>query len=102
MDSIVWFMSALCPRQRGEHNVDGITGLSQLGRRLGTIGLEGVANSELVATLPSNVGFENKRAENGDVYVWLPPDVLGKLNALREGGQSYSDVILRLAKDERV
>jgi hypothetical protein len=44
--SIVWFMSALCPRQRGEHNVDGITGLSQLGRRLGTIGLEGVANSE--------------------------------------------------------
>jgi hypothetical protein len=51
----------------------------------------------IVATLPSNVGFESQRAENGDVYVWLPPDVLAKLNALRGRGQSYSDVILRLA-----
>jgi hypothetical protein len=53
----------------------------------------------IVATLPSNVGFENKRAENGDVYVWLPPDVLAKLNALRGRGQSYSDVILRLTAE---
>jgi hypothetical protein len=50
----------------------------------------------IVATLPSNAGFENKRAENGDVYVWLPHDVLAKLDALRGRGQSYSDVILRL------
>ena len=53
----------------------------------------------IVATLPSNVGFENKRAENGDVYGWLPPDVLAKLNALRGRGQSYSDVILRLTAE---
>ena len=51
----------------------------------------------IVATLPSNVGFENKRAENGDIYVWLPPDVIAKLHALRGRGQSYSEVILRLA-----
>ena len=55
------------------------------------------AFDSIVATLPSNVGFENKRAENGDVYVWLPPDVIAKLTALRGRGQSYSDVILRLA-----
>jgi hypothetical protein len=55
----------------------------------------------IVASLPSNVGFENKRAENGDVYVWLPPNVLAKLNALRGRGQSYSDVILRLAATSR-
>ena len=46
-------------------------------------------------TLLSNVGFENTRAENGDVYVWLPPDVIAKLHALRGRGQSYSDVILQ-------
>jgi hypothetical protein len=53
----------------------------------------------IVATLPSNVGFENKRAENGDVYVWLPRHVLAKLNALRGRGQNYSDVILRLTAE---
>ena len=53
----------------------------------------------IVAMLPSNVGFENKRADDGDVYVWLPHDALAKLNALRGRGQSYSDAILRLAAE---
>jgi hypothetical protein len=51
----------------------------------------------IAESLPGNVGFENKRAPNGDVYVWIPPDVLAKLKALRGPGEDYSTVILRLA-----
>jgi hypothetical protein len=42
--------------------------------------------------------FENKRALNGDWFIWLPHDVLAKLNHLRGAGDSYSDVILALAE----
>lgn len=54
----------------------------------------------IIATLPSNVGFEVQRAENGDHFVWLAADVMNKLKALRGPDQSFSDVILRLAKGE--
>jgi hypothetical protein len=39
-------------------------------------------------------------AENGDVYIWLDPRVLAKLKALRGPGESYSDVIVRVAKGD--
>jgi hypothetical protein len=52
----------------------------------------------IAATLPGNVGFENKRDSNGDWFIWLPHDVLAKLNALRGPGESYSDAILALAE----
>jgi len=35
---------------------------------------------------------------NGERYVWLTPSVVDRLKAMRGGGESYSDVILRLAK----
>jgi predicted CopG family antitoxin len=35
------------------------------------------------------------------VRIWLDPGVLAKLKALRGPGESYSDVILRLAKGDR-
>jgi hypothetical protein len=44
--SIVGFMPALCTRQRGEHNVEGLTSLAQFGGRRGTIGLQRRANGE--------------------------------------------------------
>ena len=33
-------------------------------------------------------------------YIWLDPGVLAKLKALRGPGESYSDVILRVAKGD--
>jgi predicted CopG family antitoxin len=36
----------------------------------------------------------------GRVHIWLDPGVLAKLKALRGPGESYSDVILRLAKGD--
>jgi hypothetical protein len=52
----------------------------------------------IVATLPGNVNVENKRAPNGDVYVWLDPSTVAKLKAMRGPGEDYSTVILRLAE----
>ncbi len=37
---------------------------------------------------------------NGEVFVWLEDRWLSKLGALRGPGESYSDVILRLAAAE--
>jgi hypothetical protein len=57
-----------------------------------------VAFHAIAATLPGNVGFENKRALNGDWFIWLPHDVLAKLNSTRAPGESYSQAILALAE----
>ena len=35
---------------------------------------------------------------NGDYFVWLPRDVLARLNDLREPGDSYSQAILRVVE----
>jgi hypothetical protein len=48
----------------------------------------------------SSVGFEAQRAVNGDYFIWLAPDVVNKLKALRGLGESFSDVVLKLAKGE--
>jgi hypothetical protein len=52
----------------------------------------------IAATLPSSVGVEQKRAPNGDCFIWLDRAVVGRLCAMRGPGESYSDVILRLAE----
>ena len=44
-----------------------------------------------------NVGYENEVNEKGERLIWLVPDVVGRLRSLRGPGESYSDVILRLA-----
>jgi hypothetical protein len=46
------------------------------------------------------VAVEPERAQDGSVHTWLDPGVLAKLKALRGPGESYSDVILRVAKGE--
>ena len=49
-------------------------------------------------TLPlGSVGYENKINERGERLIWLEPNVVDRLRALRGPGESYSDVILRLA-----
>jgi hypothetical protein len=50
--------------------------------------------------LPGNVGVERERRENGAVSIWLDPGVVNRLEALREPGESYRDLILRLAPAE--
>jgi hypothetical protein len=61
------------------------------------LALSQAAFQAIVDTLPGNVGVENQRADNGDVYVWLDPGVVAKLKAMRSAGESYSDVVLRVA-----
>lgn len=44
-----------------------------------------------------SVGYENAGNENGERYIWLEPNAVNRLRALRDPGENYSDVILRLA-----
>jgi hypothetical protein len=46
--------------------------------------------------LPGSVGFEREPDDNGERHIWLEPSVVNKLHY----GESYSDVILRIAADE--
>ena len=48
-----------------------------------------------------SMNFENKTNERGERYVWLVPDVVSRLRSLRGEGESYSDVILRIAEAGR-
>ena len=66
------------------------------------IAITPAAYAAIAGTLPGRVGVGRERAENGDIYIWLDPGVVAKLKALRGPGESYSDVILRLAGDARV
>ena len=46
-----------------------------------------------------SVSYENHVNERGDRYVWLPPNVVDRLRAMRGRGESCTDVILRLATE---
>jgi len=57
--------------------------------------------SIFAATLAlGTVAVEPERDEDGSVHIWLDPGILARLKALRGPGESYSDVILRVAKGE--
>jgi predicted CopG family antitoxin len=45
------------------------------------------------------VGYENETNERGERYVWLDHAVVSRLRAMRGPGESFSDVILRIARD---
>ena len=54
----------------------------------------------IAQTLPlGNVGYENKVNEKGERLIWLEANVVDRFRALRGPGESYSDVILRLAAE---
>jgi hypothetical protein len=65
------------------------------------ITITAAAFEAIAATLPSNVGYERQRALNGDYHIWLELRYVDRLRAMRVPGESYSDVILRLASGER-
>jgi len=54
----------------------------------------------IAATLPGKVNVEPQRAPNGDYRVWVDPAVVNRLTAMGGAGESYSDVIVRLAGEE--
>ncbi len=63
------------------------------------IAISEAAFAAIIKTMPlGNVGYENETNERGERYVWLAPNVVDRLTALRGPGESYSDVILRLAR----
>jgi hypothetical protein len=65
------------------------------------IAISQAAFEAIARTLPfGSVSFENKTNENGDRLIWLEPRVVDRLMALRGRGQSFSDVILRLAAEQ--
>ena len=64
------------------------------------IAITQAAFDALARTLPpSNVVYEIEADEHGERYVWLEPNVVNSLKAMRGPGESYSDVILRLAAE---
>ena len=46
------------------------------------------------------MSYEDEVNERGERYVWLPPDVVDQLRAMRGPGEDYSAVILRIAAAE--
>ena len=54
----------------------------------------------MARTLPfGDTGYENKLDEHGQRLVWLDRAVVDRLRSVRGPGESYSDVIRRLATD---
>ena len=65
------------------------------------IAITQAAFEAIAATLPlGSVGYENAVNERGERYVWLPPKVVDRLKAQRRPGESYSDVVLRIAAEK--
>ncbi len=75
-----------------------LAGLPAPGPAVIRIAIVQAAFDAITATLPmGSEGYENEVNERGERYVWLPPHVVDRLRAQRRPGESYSDVILRLA-----
>ena len=52
----------------------------------------------IAATLPlGSVGYEAEPTVSGERLIWLEPSMVDRLKAMRGPGESWSDVILRLA-----
>ena len=52
----------------------------------------------IARTLPlGSVGYKNKVKERGERLIWLDRAVVDRLRSLRGPGESFSDVILRIA-----
>ena len=63
------------------------------------IAISQAAFDAIAATLPlGSVGYENKIDEDGNRLIWLDHAVVARLRAMRGPGESWSDVIIRLAR----
>jgi hypothetical protein len=65
------------------------------------IAITAAAYEAIKATLPlGTVGYEAKRTDQGEVLLWLERRALDRLDALRQPGDGYSEIILRMAAME--
>ena len=65
------------------------------------IAITPAAFEAVAATLPlGSVGFEPEPDAKGERLIWVEASVADRLTALRQEGESYSDVILRLVEIE--
>jgi predicted CopG family antitoxin len=62
-----------------------------------TISITAEAFAALAASLPRDKEADARPNGKGGFKITLPHDILGKLKALRGPGESYSDVIVRIA-----
>jgi len=65
-----------------------------------TISITAEALSAIAATLPDNREAERRPDGKGGFLVTLDHRLLDRLKAMRGPGESYSDVIIRLARGE--
>ena len=64
------------------------------------IAISHAAFDAIAKTLPlASVGYENKVNEKGERLIWLEPNMVNRLRSMRGPGESYSDVVLRLAAE---
>jgi hypothetical protein len=64
------------------------------------IAISQAAFDAIARTMPfGSVNFEAGVDDKGERYIWLPRAVVDRLRALRGSGESFSDVILRLASE---
>ena len=62
------------------------------------ITISGKAYAAIASALPAGSVAETKLAPDCEYSVWLPRDVVTRLRDLRQPGESFSGVILRLAE----
>jgi hypothetical protein len=88
-------------QRRAAHGSDGWrAGGLACGRRaeLVRIAISQAASDAIASRLPpGSTGYENAVNDEGERLIWLERRMLDKLNSYRRAGESYSDVILRLA-----
>jgi hypothetical protein len=64
------------------------------------IAISQAAFDAIAQTMPfGSVNFEAGVDDKGERYIWLPRAVVDRLRSLRAPGESFSDVILRLAAE---
>jgi hypothetical protein len=64
------------------------------------IAISQAAFEAIAATLSlGSVGYENQINERGERLIWLDRAVVDRLRSLRGAGESYSEVISRLAAE---
>ena len=56
------------------------------------------AYAVIVATHPASARLKRSSAPNGELFVWLEPKYVDRLRAMRKLGESFSEVIVRLAE----
>jgi hypothetical protein len=66
--------------------------------RVITISITADAFAAIAATLPSGSKADVRPDGKGGYLITLPPRVIDALKAMRGPGESYSDVIIRIAR----